>query len=98
MVEADASDDGVLTTEASEGFFHLARLGVGAVEDGGALVGVIAEVLLEEVRDEQSFGLGVRALVEEDLLALGAVRPQLLPLARLIVGDDVAGGLEDALG
>ena len=97
LVEGEAADDVVRDTGAPQSFFEEARLGVRAVEHGGAQVGFRASVLLDLRGDEARLALGVHGLVVADGRAGGVGRPEGLVLALGVVLDDGVGRVEDGL-
>jgi hypothetical protein len=79
--------------------FHDPGLGVRPVEDGDVpVVDALAAQAAHELGDEARFFVLVPGPVDGRLVALAVLRPEALVLPGLVVGDDVGGDLEDALG
>ena len=91
----------IFQTVAAHSFFKQARLGVSAVEDGGArgisALGGFAEILGDVVGREEGFVLAVGGFVVSDLGAALARRPEVLAFAANVVGDHRRGGLQNVL-
>ena len=102
LVEAEASDDVVVQAVAAQSLFQQTRLRVGAIEDG-ALFSRPSRARSrahrgDEVGGKERLVLAVGRVVETDLAAALARRPQILSLALKVVGDHGRSGLEDGLG
>ena len=81
-------------------FFHRTRLGIGAVEDGEALVGQMTRhLVLEDAVGHHGAFLGVAVGVDEaDEFARFLVAPHLFLDLVFVVGDDGIRGVDDVLG
>ncbi len=99
VVEARATDDLVGHAEAHHGLLDDAALGVGAVEHGelAPVGGVVVVQLARRRGDERCLVAFVLGVVAGDAVAAAGVGPQVLRLARGVVGDDRVGGIEDRL-
>ena len=98
MVEAEAADNDIGTVVTAEGFFDLAGLGVGAVEDGGAGVGIPIEVFVDLAGNVKCFVFAVEGFVNGDLIAAVGGGPEGFAFALNVVGNDGTRGVEDILG
>ena len=100
VVEAGAADDLVRDAEAHHRLLDDAALGVRAVQHGelAPVVGVVVVQLAGRRGDERGLVALVLGVVAHDAVARAGVGPQVLRLARRVVGDHRVGGVEDRLG
>ena len=98
LIKTESADDQIFAAVTAEGFFNLARLGVGAVEDGNAIIGVFGQKAFDGLGDEHALVFGIPSAEEADQLAATGVSPKGFAFARLVIGYHGAGGGEDILG
>ncbi len=99
VVEAGAADDLVRDPEAHQRLLDDAALGVGAVQHG-QLTPVEAVLVVQPPgrrTDERCFVALFLGVVAHDPIAAAGVGPEVLRLARRVVGDHRVGGVEDRL-
>ena len=101
VIERETAHHGVGDSVATQRFFHQPRLGVGAVEYGGAgqilFFARTAHVLLNVVGDEERFVLSVGRFVVTNPRAALARGPQVLAFALQIARYHRGGALKDHL-
>ncbi len=97
LVELHAADELVGDVQRPQRVLDLAALPVGAVEHGHARLAVPLALGKDHARQPLRLGAAIVRQLEDQPLALTAIRPQRLAQTLRVVGDDRAGRVQDAL-